>query len=262
LSKAVEAKDIRLPVHIKVDTGMGRLGILSDPGKVIMDIASLRGITVEGLMSHLSESESSDHEFSIRQISRLRELRSDLGEKGLTIPYCHMANSGGIINLAEAHFDAVRPGLMLYGYSPLQKRAGGEQDIGLHPAMKLTSRMVQLRRVSAGAPVSYNRTFIAARDSLIGAVSIGYADGYNVAFSNNSEMLVRGRRAPVIGRVCMDITMIDLTDIEGVTEEDEVVLIGRQGKDCIAATELAGRIKTHPYEILTSLGSHARRIYG
>jgi alanine racemase len=151
---------------------------------------------------------------------------------------------------------------MLYGYSPVKKTAGMEQDLGLRPAMKLAARIVQLRKISTGSPVSYNRTFIASRDSLIGAVSTGYADGYSVAFSNNSKMLVRGRRAPVIGRVCMDITMIDLTDIEGVTEEDEVVLIGRQGDDCIGADELACCIGTHPYEILTSLGSHAQRIYG
>ena len=266
LSKALELKDVRLPVHVKVDTGMGRLGITGDPLKVILDIASLKGITVEGLMSHLSESECQDHEFSLGQIARLRELRGALEQKGLIIPYCHMANSGGIINLAEAHFDAVRPGLILYGYAPGRTcgtETGGKNppEMTLRPVMKLVSRIVQLRKVPAGAPVSYNRTFIATRDSLIGAVSIGYADGYSVAFSNNSYMLVRGRRVPVIGRVCMDITMIDLTDVADVTEGDEVVIVGKQGTDCIGADELAGRIKTHPYEILTSLGSVGRRTY-
>ena len=266
LSKALELKGIRLPVHVKVDTGMGRLGISGDPIKTIMDISSLKGITVEGLMSHLSESECADHEFSLGQIERLRELRKTLEQKKLIIPYCHMANSGGIINLSQSHFDAVRPGLILYGYAPGHKSGTKKEEeqrpeMTLRPAMKLTSRIVQLRKVPAGAHVSYNRTFVAGRDSLIGAVSTGYADGYSVAFSNNSEMLVKGRRVPVIGRVCMDLTMIDLTDIGDVTEEDEVVLLGSQGNDCIGADELGGRIGTHAYEILTAFGSRSRRSY-
>jgi alanine racemase len=268
LSKAAVARDIKLPLHVKVDTGMGRLGIISDPEKVILDIAELRNITVEGLMSHLSESESAENDFSVRQISLLTGLRSALAEKGLDVPYCHMANSGGIINLSESRLDAVRPGLMLYGYRPGQKGQLKSEKLEvskgkyeLRPVMKLTARIIQLRKVPAGATVSYNRTFTAGRDSLIGAISIGYADGYSVAFSNNGEMLVRGRRVPVIGRVCMDITMIDLTDVDGVNEDDEVVILGNQGTEFMAATELASRINTHPYEILTSLGSRARKFY-
>jgi alanine racemase len=262
LSKAAIARDVKLPVHVKIDTGMGRLGIINDPAGTIRDIASLKGLTVEGLTSHLSESESSDREFSLAQVSKLKQLRSELAKNGLIIPYFHMANSGGIINLPEAHFDAVRPGLMLYGYSPEKDAGCRVHGRELRPVMKLTTRIVRLRRVPAGSTISYNRTFTARRDSLIGAISIGYADGYSVAFSNNSEVLVKGKRAPVIGRVCMDVTMIDLTDIAGVTQDDEVVLIGRQGADCITGTELARRINTHPYEILTSLGSRAKKVYG
>lgn len=261
LSKAAVARDIKLPIHVKVETGMGRTGIIGDPLKALSEIASLKGITLEGITSHLSESEASDREYSLKQISAMKELRNSLAQKGLIIPYFHMSNSGAIINLPEGHFDAVRPGLMLYGYSPVKGAACRVHGHELRPVMKLTARIIQLRRVPSGFNISYNRTFTAGRDSLIGAVSIGYADGYNVAFSNNSEVLVRGRRAPLIGRVCMDIIMVDLTDIDGVTEDDEVVLLGGQGDDCITAAELAGRIKTHPYEILTSLGSHARRVF-
>jgi alanine racemase len=238
-------------------------------------------------MSHLSESEAEDQEFSRRQISKISALRASLEQKGLAVPYCHMANSGGIMRIAESHFDAVRPGLMLYGYGPartseavcsrqaskrqetgsaeaqneIQGQKTGAVELELRPAMRLTARIISLRKVSAGAPVSYNRTFITKRDSLIGAIAIGYADGYNVAFSNNSEMLVRGRRVPVIGRVCMDVTMVDLTDAAGVNENDEVVLIGHQVNEFIRATDLASRINTHAYEILTSLGSRARHVY-
>jgi|WetSurMetagenome_2_1015567.scaffolds.fasta_scaffold00054_5 alanine racemase len=261
LSKAAVARDIKLPVHVKIDTGMGRTGIINDPAAALCGIVSLKGITVEGVTSHLSESEASDREFSLRQISIMKDLRNSLEQKGLIIPYFHMSNSGAIINLPEGRFDAVRAGLMLYGYSPVKNAVCRVHEYELRPAMKLTAKLVQLRRVPAGATISYNRTFTARRDSLIGAVSVGYADGYSVAFSNNSEVLVRGRRAPLIGRVCMDIIMIDLTDIEDVSMEDEVVLLGRQGDDCITASELADRIKTHPYEILTSLGSRARKVY-
>jgi alanine racemase len=261
LSREAVARDIKLPIHVKVDTGMGRTGIIDDPAGVLTGIAALRNITIEGVTSHLSESESPDSGYSLRQIAVMKDLRETLARKGLEIPYFHMSNSGAVINLPAAHFDAVRPGLMLYGYSPVKGAACRVQDHELKPVMTLTARFVQLRRVPAGHAISYNRTFIARRDSLIGAVSVGYADGYNVAFSNNSEVLVRGKRAPVAGRVCMDIIMVDLTDIEGVTKDDEVVILGRQGGACITAAELATRINTHPYEILTSLGSHARKVY-
>jgi alanine racemase len=267
LSTAARAKGVKLPVHIKVDTGMGRLGFSGSPEKSILEIATLEGITVEGIMSHLSESEASDQEFSMSQISQLVSLRLSLEQKGLIVPYYHMANSGGISRIPEAHFDAVRPGLMLYGFGPEEKcgsdpaQKAEAEGLALKPVMSLTARIISLRKVSAGAPVSYNRTFITKRDSLIGAVAIGYADGYNVAFSNKSEMLVRNRRVPVVGRVCMDVTMVDLTDVADVNEHDEIVLIGQQGNECIKATDLARLINTHPYEILTSLGSRAVHVY-
>jgi alanine racemase len=261
LSRAAVERDIKLPVHVKIDTGMGRTGLIDAPAEALLKIASLKGLTVEGVTSHLSEADSSDREFSLGQIAAVRELKNRLAKKGLIIPYFHMSNSGAIINLPEGHFDAVRPGLMLYGYSPVKGAGCRVHDYKLLPVMQLTAKLVQLRTVSSGTPVSYNRTFTARRESLIGAVSIGYADGYSVTFSNNSEVLVKGKRAPLIGRVCMDILMVDLTEIEGVTPEDDVVLLGGQGDDCITAVELGNRINTHPYEILTSLGSHARKIF-
>jgi alanine racemase len=257
LAKAAEQNGSRLPVHVKIDTGMGRLGIFSEQEKTILAIASLKGITIEGLMSHLAESESADPAFSLGQITRLRELHASLLRKGLIIPYCHLANSGAILNLPDAHFEAVRPGLMLYGYGP----AVAVPEMELRPVMTLTTRILALRKVTAGTPISYNRTFITRRESLIGVLAIGYADGYSVGFSNNAEVLVNGKRAPVVGRVCMDLVMVDLTDIEGVTEEDEVMLIGQQGSESITAADLAKRVNTHPYEILTSLGSRALRVY-
>jgi alanine racemase len=166
-----------------------------------------------------------------------------------------MANSAASLSLTDAAFDAVRPGILLYGYSPF------EDQCGLKPLMTIKSSILALRNIAAGSPVSYGRTFVAKRPSRIAVVPIGYADGYNRLFSNNSEMLVRGRRVPVAGRVCMDLTMLDVTDVKDVCEGDEVVILGRQGEEVISASELASRINTIPYEILLSLGNRARRTY-
>jgi alanine racemase len=170
-----------------------------------------------------------------------------------------MANSAAVISYIDACLDAFRPGIMLYGYNPI----GNPESsfVNLIPVMSVKTKILSLRNLPAGAPVSYGRTFITKRKSKIGVIPIGYADGYNRLFSNNADVLVRGKRVPVAGRVCMDLTMIDVTDVREVMEDDEVVIIGTQGKETINALELAKRSNTIPYEILTSLGSRAQRVY-
>jgi alanine racemase len=199
-----------------------------------------------------------------------------------------MANSAAVLNFEDAHLDAVRPGLMLYGYSPLcynpnppdnpptpplekGDKGGfesGEHDgiinsesITLIPAMKVKTKILCIRNLPPVSPISYGRTFVTKRQSKIGVLPLGYADGYNRLFSNNAAVLVRGRRVPVVGRICMDLTMVDLTEIEDVREGDEVVILGKQGNESITAYELARKAQTIPYEILTSLGSHSRKEY-
>jgi alanine racemase len=158
---------------------------------------------------------------------------------------------------------------MLYGYAPfsqgnasisLLQSALNKRD-ALIPSMRVATRILYLRKMPSGSPVSYGRTFITKRKSSIGVIPLGYADGYSRSFSNNADVLVNGRRAPVVGRVCMDLTMVDLTDVKGAKENSEVVILGNQGKESITAYELASRIDTIPYEILTSLGSKSRKIY-
>jgi alanine racemase len=166
-----------------------------------------------------------------------------------------MGNSAAVLSLKEGLFDAVRPGILLYGCSPFG------DDHGLRPLMRISTRVLAVRSLPAGCPVSYGRTFVTARDSKIAVLPVGYADGYSRLFSNNGEVLVRGRRVPVVGRVCMDLTMADVTGIEGVSEGDEVVLLGHQGSAMLTAGELAARIKTIPYEVVTSLGGRSRRQY-
>ena len=256
LSKEALSRGVRIPVHVKVDTGMGRIGLshqsaVSDVG----EIAGMGGIEVQGLMSHFSEADLTDKTYAKLQIGMFSRVRQGVSEKLGRPVMAHMANSAAIISMEEALFDAVRPGLILYGYSPFN------DDRSLLPLMKVSTRILLIRNLPAGTPVSYGRTFTTGRQSRIAVVPVGYADGFSRFFSNNSEMLVRGRRVPVTGRVCMDLTMIDVTDVDGVSAGDEVVILGRQGDDVITAVELASKINTIPYDILTSLGSRARREY-
>jgi alanine racemase len=272
LSKEAKKRNIPLKVHVKVDTGMGRVGL---HGKhVIRDlikISDMHGLEITGLLSHFSEADLSDRTYAKFQLERFNEIREAVYGKLNRRIFSHIANSAAILSFQEAHLDAVRPGLMLYGYSPIksmERRAKSReseknksQDIGLIPAMSIKTRILSIRNVPSGTPISYGRTFITKRPSRIGVIPLGYADGYNRLFSNNAEMLVNGKRVPVIGRVCMDLTMTDLTDVTGVKEDDEVVIIGRQGNESITAEELAFRSNTISYEILTTLGGRSKRRY-
>ena len=261
LSKEAEKNNRNVSVHVKVDTGMGRLGFTENTAKEILEIANLRGISIDGVMSHFSEADLLDTSFAMMQINRFNAIKAELLNNGLNVRLFHIANSAAVATLPESRLDAVRPGLMLYGYSPIQKTEVRSQKSELIPAMTVKAKILALRRLPTDTPISYGRTFITKRDSLIGVIPIGYADGFSRRFSNNAEVLVSGKKVPVVGRVCMDLTMIDLTDVEHVEEGDEAIIIGRQGNESIDAAELALRADTIPYEILTSLGNMAKRVY-
>lgn len=256
-SKIAKKRRQKINVHIKLDTGMGRLGFnnINEAAEKINTIAGMDSIEISGLMSHFSDADLSDKSYALLQIDRFNSVKNSIFKKGIKPKLCHMANSAAIISLPESHFDAVRPGLMLYGYSSLQP------SVKLIPAMTVKTKILTLKKVKKGTPISYGRTFVTTKDSLIAALPIGYADGYSRAFSNNSEVLIRNKRAPVIGRVCMDITMVDVTDIAKVTEGDEVILLGGPKNHAITASELAAKISTITYEILTSFGNKSRRVY-
>ncbi len=255
-SDAARKRGVRIPVHMKIDTGMGRIGFRPDHAvESALEMAGMEGIRLEGLMSHFSEADLVDSTYTRQQLKIFTDLRDAIQSRtGLSLQ-CHFANSAAVFLLPEALFDAVRPGIALYGYSPFK------ESFGLRPVLSLKTKVLALRSLPAGTPVSYGRTFITKRESSIAVVPIGYADGYSRLFSNNAEMLVHGRRVPVVGRVCMDMTMLDVTDVHDVSEGDEVVILGRQGEELITAAELAERINTIPYEILTSLGTRARKAY-
>ena len=273
LSHEARKRGVVVKVHVKVDTGMGRLGLCGD--HIMEDltvISEMPGLELTGLLSHFSEADLSDRSYAISQLERFNVIREAVSKKIGRRLFSHVANSAAVLTFRESYLDAVRPGLMLYGYSPFHtaKTHGVESEeqtvsisgnITLVPAMTVKSRILSIRSVAAGTPISYGRTFVTERASRIGVIPVGYADGYSRSFSNNAQVLVRGKRVPVAGRVCMDLTMVDLTDVREAEEEDEVVLLGRQGDELVTADELAERAKTISYEILTSLGSKSRKVY-
>jgi alanine racemase len=266
LSRVARKRRATIKVHVKVDTGMGRIGL---SGKHIIEdivkIAGMEGIELTGLMSHFSDADLSDRSYAAVQLKEFNMIRETLCKKLNKKLLSHMANSAAVLNFEDAHLDAVRPGLMLYGYSPLsynlETGTKNSKPITLIPAMKVKTKILCIRKLPPDSPISYGRTFVTKRQSKMGVLPLGYADGYNRLFSNNAEVLVRGRRVPVVGRICMDLTMVDLTEIEDVREGDEAVILGKQGNESITAYELARKAQTIPYEILTSLGSHSRKEY-
>ncbi len=255
-SREAGRRNTAIGVHVKVDTGMGRMG-LGDPGDV-EKIAGLENLGVTGLLSHFSEADLADMEYMELQLERFEKIKSSLAEGGIK-PLCHIANSAAALCCRKSHLDAVRPGLALYGISPFED--GREGLAGLRPVMRVTAKVLSLRKFGRGRPVSYGRTFITQRDTLAAVIAVGYADGYTRAFSNNAEVLLNGKRAPVIGRVCMDLMVVDATEAGDPEEQDEAVLLGPGGGDNITAWELARRASTIPYEILTSMGRGAEKTF-
>lgn len=248
----------KIDVHIKLDTGMGRLGL--PPGEAlafIQEAIDEKGIRVEGILTHFAEADLRDLSFARAQLEKIKEVWAALQKAGIKIPYCHLANSAAIMHFSPAHFNLVRPGLMLYGYSPLE----GKTTIPLRPVMQVRTRVIALRKVPTGTAISYGRTFTTKRESLIATLTIGYADGYPRLLSNRGTVIARGRRVPVVGRVCMDMTMIDATEIPSLAVGDWVTVIGAEGDEAVWADELARLAGTIPYEILCGIGDRIPRIY-
>ncbi len=259
LAQAAQERNARVSVHVKIDTGMGRIGIPPETAPdFIADLQRLGNIDVEGLMTHFADADLRDKAFASRQMDRFEALLKTLDARGTRIPLRHAANSAAVLDFRRALFTMVRPGLMLYGYNPLE---AGLNKADLMPVLSLVTRIALLKNVPAGVPISYGRTFTTRRESLIATLPIGYADGYSRGLSNKAEALVRGSRAPIVGRVCMDMCMIDVTGVAGVREGDEVALIGGQGKERITADELAEKTGTISYEVLCGISARVPRIY-
>jgi len=255
-SSEATRRNSSIDIHLKVDTGMGRMGSLHV--EELLKIAALPGLNAVGLMSHFSEADIADASYLNLQMERFRSAHEVFRQKGLNL-MCHMANSAAVLAKTEAHLDAVRPGLILYGISPFEDL---RKDIPpLKPVMRVTTNILTVRHIPKGHPISYGRTFVPQRETRAALIPAGYADGFNRQFSNNAEVLIHGKRVRVAGRVCMDLTAVDVTDIEGVSAGDEVTLLGNDGKETIDAWELARKASTIPYETLCTFGRMGNRRY-
>ena len=242
-------------LHLKVDTGMGRLG--ADPAgaqELVRAIRALPGATLEGLFSHFATADESDLSFARSQMEAFRALTGGLTAAGLRPAVCHMANTAAILNLPGCHFDLVRAGIGVYGIYPSPHVP---RTVALRPALSWTTRIAFIKEVAPGTPISYGRTYVTQGARRIAALPVGYGDGYPRLLSNRGRVLVRGRRVPVVGRVCMNLTLVDVTEVPGVREGDEAVLLGRQGDEEITAEDLAALARTIPYEITCGIGRSA-----
>lgn len=259
LGQAAASCESPHPIHLKIETGMGRLGLTHE--ELVTFVGSHRfppSLRLEGLMTHLADADGSDPDATEQQISRFNKALKVVLEGGFQISLVHASNSSGTVRFPSAHFSLVRPGIMLYGYHTLPHTI---QTPDLRPVLSLKTRIAQLRTVQPGSTVSYNRTFAARRPTRIAVLPIGYANGLSRHLSNRGAVLIHGQRASIAGLVCMDMVMVDVTEIPGTAVGDEAVLIGRQGNDEITASDIAKWTDTIPYEVLCAIGPQIPRLY-
>jgi alanine racemase len=259
LSSAALKEGTQVPVHLKIDTGMGRLGVPFTEAEAFFGlIRSLEGLRVEGLLSHFASADEDDKTFTDLQLERFHQILAQAEAIGLAFRYIHIANSAGVIDIPKSHQLLVRPGIMLYGSLPSQEL---QRPTPLKPVMSLKARILQLKKVAANSPIGYGCTYVTPNAALIATLPVGYDDGYSRQFSNLGEVLVRGRRAPIVGRVSMCLTTVDVTKVPEVQVDDEVVFLGSQGGDEITGDEIAAKIDTISYEVFCNLGRLREKRY-
>jgi alanine racemase len=262
----------KIKIHLKVDTGMGRLGLLSlnfkpdnsvainaDAIEETLAIAGLEGLELEGIFTHFATADHADKSYAEDQLDLFMNYLTRLRKAGLETPVRHAANSAALIDMPDSHLDMVRPGIAIYGLYPSDEV--NKKHVPLKPAMSLKAKIIHLKGVPAGFKVSYGITHETRKATTIATVPIGYADGLNRLLSSRGQMLVHGQRAPIIGRVCMDLTMLDVGHIDSVQMGDEVVIFGRQGNDSITVDEIASTLNTINYEIVSTITARVPRIY-
>jgi len=274
ISSEATSMNQSVKVHLKLDTGMGRIGLVVDSKKgtqyqdaylsektlnEAIGIASFPGLRLEGIFTHFATADSKNKDSANEQLGTFNDILEKIKNHGVEIPLIHAANSAAVIDLPDAHYDMVRPGIMMYGLYPSDEV--NHTDVILKPAMTLKARVVQVKKVPPGFKVSYGSTYVTTEKTKIATISIGYADGYNRILSSAGSMLVRGERAPVIGRVCMDQTMLDVGHIQNVAPGDEVVVFGKQGDSELHVDEIALNTNTINYEIVSSIMPRVFRLY-
>ena len=248
-------------MHIKLDTGMSRLGfgINEQSAETIKRISKMPNVNMEGIFTHFTKADEKDKSFTKKQIQEFVWMTERLKEKNVRFTYEHCSNSAGIIDVPEANFDIVRAGISTYGLYPSEEV--DKTNVKLKPALALKSHVAFVKEIESGTPVSYGGTFVAKEKMKIATIPVGYADGYPRSLSNKGYVLIRGKKAPILGRVCMDQFMVDVTQIEGVSFGDKVTMIGKDGNEILPVevlSELSGRFN---YEFVCDLGKRIPRVY-
>lgn len=260
LSSLASNKGKMVKIHIKIDTGMGRIGFLPNEESIkeILKISKLSNLEIEGIYSHFSSADEFDKTFTNLQFNRFMNVINRLKDEGLNIPIKHISNSGAILDLPDYNLDMIRPGIILYGYYPSDEV--NKNIIDIKPAITLKSKVSNIKKVPANTGISYGQTFFTSRESVIATIPIGYADGYSRMLSGKTFVYVNGWKVPVVGRICMDQMMIDVTDIDEVNIGDEVILFG-YGNGYPQIEELASLLGTVNYEILCMMSRRIPRVY-
>lgn len=264
LAQEARKAGIRLPVHVKVDTGMGRLGLLCSPrpdgvraaARAVAEIDRLSNLQMEGVFTHFAAADAADLTFARRQLDRFHTFLEAMTAEGVAVPFRHAANSGAVLTLPEAHFDLVRPGISLYGFYPSNEVARDRVD--LRPAMTLKTRLLHLKRVPADFPVSYGMTYRTPAPTTLATVAVGYADGLDRLLSSRGRMTIRGQSAPIVGRVCMDLTILDVGNIPDAAVGDTVTVFGGDGPSVDEIATLTGTIH---YEVVSTVTARVTRVY-
>ncbi len=261
LSRVAQVKNKVAKIHITLDTGMGRLGYLpsDESAEEVVSICMLPNIIVEGMFCHFSSSDEKDKTYTYSQVKKYNDFYDKLKAKKVNINMRHLANSAAIIDLPETHYEAVRPGVILYGFYPSEEV--NKENISLKPAMTLKANIVHIKTLPPGEYVSYGRKYKTERESVIATLPVGYADGYTRLLFEKGKVILKGKFAPVIGRICMDQCMIDITEIDGVKIGDEVILIGEDENNKFTADIVAQLIGTINYEVVCMISKRVPRVY-
>lgn len=249
-------------IHIKVDTGMGRVGFMSgfEAVKRISEIGKMKNVIIEGLYTHFASADEESPDYTMQQFEKFMSICNELGRLGIQIPIKHVCNSAAAVRYPFMHLDMVRAGILLYGMSP--SPVVDAAKLGFRTAMTLKANIVLIKKTEKGQPISYGRTFTTSRESIIATIPIGYADGYSRTLSNKAEVLIKGRRYPIVGTVCMDTCMADITDSDSdINTGDEVVLFGSSGAESIGIEEIASLMGTINYEVTCLIGKRVPRVY-
>ncbi|HHY47829.1 MAG TPA: alanine racemase [Firmicutes bacterium] len=264
ISLAATQESRKAKVHIKVDTGMGRLGITPQEALgFIRRVERLPNVEIEGIFTHLATADDDDPSFAMAQIRQFADVVRVLESNGISIPYKHVANSAALLRFPESYFNMVRPGIIIYGLSPFGFKSGPPDvhaKLNLRSALSFHTNVVFSKRVPAGFGISYGRTYVTPGETFIATIPVGYADGYMRALSNKAQVLIRGQRFPVVGRICMDQCMVD-TGGTYVEPGEEVVIIGKQGTEEITADEVAAWAGTIGYEVTCAISKRVPRFY-